>query len=162
MSAAAQPAILLDEVLRPNPPMTPRALAFVLMGVAAINFAFAAYFVSRGAWPVTPFMGADVALLAWAFRAVRIASRRHERVTLTSDSLRVVRQPPKGRATEIALNPYWVRVEMDDPPEHWSQLTLWSHGKAYRVGTFLAPEQRFSFAQMLKSGLRRAREARSA
>jgi uncharacterized membrane protein len=159
MNATAQPAILLDQVLRPNPPMPPRALAFVLMGVAAINFAFAAYFVSRGAWPVTPFMGADVALLAWAFRASRIAARQHERVTLTPSSLHVLRQPAKGNPTEISLNPYWVRVAMDDPPEPWSQLTLRSHGKAYSIGAFLAPTERLSFAQALKSALARARGA---
>jgi len=160
MNAAAQPAILLDEVLRPNPPMTPRALAFVLMAVAAMNLAFATYFVLRGAWPVTPFMGADVALLAWAFRASRIAARRHERVTLTPSSLHVLRQPAKGNATEVSLNPYWVRVHMDDPPEPWSQLTLRSHGNAYRIGAFLPPPERFSFAQILKDALARARDMR--
>jgi uncharacterized membrane protein len=161
MNATAQPVILLDRTLRPNPPMTPRALAFVLMAVATINLAFATYFVLRGAWPVTPFMGADVALLAWAFRASRIAARRHECVTLTPSSLHVLRQPAKGSATEIALNPYWVRVHMDDPPEPWSQLTLRSHGKAYRIGAFLAPSERLSFAQILKGALARAREMHS-
>ncbi|MGH6684747.1 MAG: DUF2244 domain-containing protein [Pseudolabrys sp.] len=46
---------------------------------------------------------------------------------------------------------------MDDPPEHWSQLTLWSHGKFLRIGQFLAPEERGRFAGMLRAALRAAR-----
>ena len=153
---------ILDAVLRPNPPADPRVLRAILIAVLVINLAFGLYFVSRGAWPIFPFMGLDVALLYWAFRASVRAAKRFERVTLTQENLLIARHPVKGPATQIALNPYWVRVEMDDPPEHWSQLTLWSHGKAYRVGTFLAPAQRFSFAQMLKNALRRTRETHPA
>jgi uncharacterized membrane protein len=123
-----------------------------------MNLAIALYFVSRGAWPIAPFMGADVGLLAWAFRASLIASRRKERITLTASLLRIARTPPKGGSDEIEFNPYWVRVHMDDPPDHWSQLTVWSHGKGLRIASFLAPEKRASFALTLKSALRQARE----
>jgi uncharacterized membrane protein len=46
---------------------------------------------------------------------------------------------------------------MDDPPEPWSQITLWSHGRAYRIGTFLSYLDRSSFAHTLKSSLLQAR-----
>ena len=65
--------VLLDETLRPNPPMSPRALKLVLIAVATINLIFALSFVAQGAWPIAPFMGLDVALLAWAL--VRVHSR---------------------------------------------------------------------------------------
>ncbi len=111
----------------------------------------------RGAWPVMPFMGLDVVLLAWAFRASRRAARREEHVILTPSLLRVARRPPKGTPSEIVLNPYWVRVQMDEPAEHGSQLTLWSHGKGLILGAFLPPAERASFAQRLKSALGMAR-----
>jgi len=154
--------VLLDAVLRPNPPMSRRALLIILAIVTAFNVAFALSFVLKGAWPIAPFMGLDVALLAWAFRASRRAARRFEHLTLTHDELHILRQPIKGEADEVALNPYWVRVEMDDPPEHGSQLTLWSHGKGIRVGSFLAPTERAAFAERLRSALRRARSWQSA
>src|SRR5258706_7313858 len=117
--------LLLDQVLRPTPPLTPKILLAILSIVATINLAFAISFALRGAWPIAPFMGLDVLLLAWAFRQSRIAAEREERVTLTPLQLRVQRRPaPKG-PSDIAFNPYWVRVDMDDPPEHGSQLTLW-------------------------------------
>jgi uncharacterized membrane protein len=150
--------VLLDEVLRPSPPLSPRILFAVLMLVAFVNVAIALYFVLRGAWPIAPFLGADVALLAWAFRASLIAARREEHVTLTASLLRIARRPPNGRSDEIRFNPYWVRVQMDEPPDHWSQLTIWSHGKGLKIGAFLAPDVRASFALTLKNALKQARE----
>jgi len=152
--------VLLDTVLRPNPPMSPRALSIILAIVIAMNLALAGYFVSRGAWPIMPFLGLDIALLAWAFRASTIAAKREERVRLTPEELRIARVSPEGAAAEISLNPYWVRVEMDEPAEHWSQLTLWSRGTGFRIGTFMAPAARAEFAQRLKNALRAAREYR--
>ncbi len=150
--------------------MPPRALFIILMIVAAVNLLFAGYFISRGAWPVMPFMGADVLLLAWAFHASVKASRREEQVTLTSDLLRVVRRAPGQRAGEYRLNPYWVRVQMDEAPEHArefhgdtaqvSNLTLWSHGKGLTVGGFLSPMARAQFGMELRSALARLREFR--
>jgi uncharacterized membrane protein len=149
--------VLLDSVLRPSPPLSPRVLLWILTAVAAVNIAFGLSFVLRGAWPIAPFLGLDVALLAWAFRASTRAATREERVTLTPSQLCVARTLPKKPRREWIFNPYWVRVEMDDPPEHGSQLTLWSHGKFLAIGQFLAPEERAKFAQTLKTALRNAR-----
>jgi uncharacterized membrane protein len=133
----------------------------VILGiVAAINLAFVISFVLQGAWPIAPFMGADVALLAWAFRQSQIAAEREEHVTLTRDALRIARLPRKNDAPDVSLNPYWVRVDIGDPAEPGSQLTLWSHGKGVRVGTFLAPFERAAFAARLKTALFRAKYPR--
>ena len=151
--------VLLDTVLRPAPPLSPRVLLAILMIVAALNFAFALYFVLRGAWPVTPFMGLDVALLAWAFRASLRAAKNEEHIYLTRRILRIVRRPPDRAAVETTLNPYWVRVQLEEPPGRSSQLVLWSHGKGVRIGAFLPPLERASLAERLKSALHAARGA---
>jgi len=155
---ASENGVILDKVLRPSPPLNPRTLFAILCLFATLNAAIAIYFVLRGAWPIAPFLGADVALLAWAFRASLSAARREEHVTLTRALLRVARRPPRGGGDEFFFNPYWVRIDMDDPPDHWSQLTLRSHGKGLKIGAFLAPEERASFARLLKHSLRQARE----
>ena len=156
---ASESGVLLDQVLRPSPPLSCRTLCAIFVLVVLVALAIALYFVLHGAWPVAPFLGADVVLLGWAFRASLIAARREEHVTLTPSLLRIARRQPRGRADEVRFNPYWVRVHMDDPPEHWSQLTLWSHGRGLTIGQFLAPDVRASFADALKSALRRARES---
>lgn len=149
--------VLLDATLRPNPPMPPAALKIALAVVAAINLAFALVLMSRGAWLVLPFMGADVALLAWAFHASVRASRRHERVKLTASNLLIESHPSRGVPRQIALNPYWVRVDFAEPVEQGSRLILSSHERRILVGAFLAPSERAEFAQALKAALGRAR-----
>ena len=155
---AAADNIVFDATLRPNPPLSAAVLKSIVIGVAFVNIAFAITFILRGAWPVMPFMGADVALLAWAFREVRIASRRHERVTLRPASLTVQQHPARGQPSEVVFNPYWVRVNLEEPGHHWSRLILRSHGRVVQVGSFLAPQDRQSFAGALKSALRDRRE----
>ncbi len=149
--------VLLDRVLRPSPPLRPRTLSLIVGLFALANLVLAASFLLDGAWLILPFMVAGVALLAWAFRRNLIAAGREEHVILTPSSLRIERKKPNGHRQDIVLNPYWVRLEMDEPPEHNSQLTLWSHGKGFRLGTFLAPSERASFAQALRSALWAAR-----
>jgi len=151
--------VLLDTVLKPAPPMSPRALSTILGIVIAINAAFAIYFVSRGAWPMMPFMGIDIALLAWAFRASTRAASREEHVVLTPSLLNIARKSPEGAINEVALNPYWVRVQLEEPAGRASQLTLWSHGRSVRIGSFLPPLERLSFGEQLKAALHRARTA---
>jgi uncharacterized membrane protein len=145
--------ILLDETLRPSPPMNPRALLVILIVVTAFNIAFAANFVLRGAWPIAPFMGLDVALLAWAFRSSTLAARRFEHVTLTPSALRIEQHPAKGAVKRAEFNPYWVRVDLQWPTEFSNRLFLRSHGREMQVGDFLAPSVRERFAEGLKSAL---------
>jgi uncharacterized membrane protein len=156
--SAVSDQVVFDATLRPNPPLSVPVLRAIVAVVAVINLAFAVTFILRGAWPVTPFMGADVALLAWAFRAVRIAARRHERVTLRPASLTVERHPARGAPSEVVFNPYWVRVDVEEPSNHWSRVILRSHGRSVQVGSFLAPHDRETFAGALKAALRRLRE----
>jgi uncharacterized membrane protein len=150
-------APLLDVTLRPAPPLPRRVLLIILTIVTAMNAVFALFFLMHGAWPMLPFMGADVALLAWAFRASTVAAQRVEHVVLTPSLLTIARRASKTAPKEFSFNPYWVRVDIADPPEHGSQLTLWSHGKGVRLGSFLPPLERASFAERLKDALRAAR-----
>jgi uncharacterized membrane protein len=151
--------VLLDEVLRPSPPMAPRVLQRILAGVVAVNLAIALYFVARGAWPIAPFLGLDVVLLAWAFRVSTVAAQREERITLTNSELAVARRIPNKPARNWTFNPYWVRVELAEADEHWSQLKLWSHGKFLQIGQFLAPAERAKFAVVLRDALLAARRS---
>src|SRR5512146_580695 len=149
--------LLMSATLRPSPPMAPRTLLVILAVVASFNIAFALSFILRGAWPIAPFMGLDVVLLAWAFRASTIAARRFEQVTLTPSLLRVEQHSAKGAVKEADFNPYWVRVDLQRPTEYTNRLFLRSHGRELQLGSFLAPQVREGFAEALKSALFQAK-----
>ncbi|HEY2445894.1 MAG TPA: DUF2244 domain-containing protein [Rhizomicrobium sp.] len=151
-SAETRP-ILYEATLRPNPPMGAGALVCVVAAVAAIDAAFGVYFLFRGAWPVTPFMGLDVVLLIWAFHASRKAAKHRERLSLTATSLLVDRYPSRGAHGCVEFNPYWVRVELDEALCGRRRLMLASHGRTLEIGAFLSPDRKSFLVQGLRAAL---------
>ncbi len=151
--------IFFDAVLEPNRPLGARGIALVLGLVGAISFAAGVVFALHGAWPVTPFFGADVLLLAFAMKASVRASRRREHLFLTREALLIERIDSNGRAVREEINPYWLRVDHDDPERLGAELALVSGGRRWVVGSFLGAEERAGLADALRVALREARTA---
>jgi uncharacterized membrane protein len=152
--------VFFDAVIEPNPPLKPRGLFAVIFTIALLSFIAGVVFVLRGAWPVTPFFGADVLLLYWAFILVRERSRRREHITLTADTLSVERTWLGRPAIRFEINPYWLRVDHDDPERVGAELALVSHGKRrIVVGSFLGADERARLAEALRAALAEARSA---
>jgi len=151
--------IFFNAVLEPNRPLGPGALGLVVGFIGAVSFTAGILFALHGAWPVTPFFGADVALLAWAMRASRRASRRRERLVLTRETLTIDRIGVRGETQREEINPYWLRVEHDDPDLLGADLALVSAGRRWIVGSFLGAQERAHVADALRHALRQARTA---
>jgi uncharacterized membrane protein len=149
--------VFFEATIEPNPPLRPRQLLLAVAGIALISFIAGVVFVLRGAWPVTPFFGADVFLLYWALTASTVASRRREHIRLTAERLTVERTGDGERAIRVELNPYWLRVEHDDPERVGAELALVSHGRRQVVGAFLGADERASLAEALRAALAEAR-----
>lgn len=150
--------VFLDVMLQPNRPLLPLGLFLVLAAIAGISFICGVMFVLRGAWPVTPFFGADVALLAWALHVSTREARRREHLILTSGKFILRHVDPRGRETVIEANPYWLRVDHDDPERLGAELALVSKGERLVVGKFLGADERASLADVLRHALQAARE----
>jgi len=103
--------IYFDAILEPNKPLGLRGLAMLIGFVALVSFCVGILFVLRGAWPVTPFFGADLLLLAWAMRASVRSSRRREHLVLTDEKLLIERHGARGDVRREEINPYWLRVD---------------------------------------------------
>ena len=157
-SPATQQELPFRAILHPHRSLGPTGFLILMLAIGGVSFVTGMVFLLMGAWPVFGFFGLDVALVYLAFRLNYRSGRLYETVELTPEALTVTRVHPSGKRESFDFNPYWVRVEMDDPPEHGSQLTLWSHGKFLRIGQFLAPEERARFATILKTALIRARQ----
>jgi len=151
--------VIFDAVLEPNRPLGAKGLALVIGFVALVSFVTGIMFALRGAWPVTPFFGADVALLAFAMNASVKAARRRERLILTSEALLIERISPNGLSRREELNPYWLRVDHEDPELLGPVLALVSSGRRWIVGSFLGAEERASLAEALRRALSEARTA---
>ena len=145
--------IFLDVVLTPHRSLGPRGFVIVLALLATISFVAGVIFVSIGAWPVFGFFGLDVALVYLAFRVNYREARAFETLTLTEDALTLRRVSAGGKERCVRLEPYWLRVEMDEPPEHGAPLILASRGERLSVGSFLSPEERLDLARALRAAL---------
>ena len=149
--------IFFDAILEPNKTLGPRGLAMVVGFVALVSFCAGIMFALRGAWPVTPFFGADVLLLAWAMRASARASRKREHLLLTREKLLIERHGARGEVRREEINPYWLHVDHDDPELLGAELALVSRGRRWIVGSFLGAEERTHLAEALRRALRDAR-----
>jgi uncharacterized membrane protein len=151
--------VFFDAVLEPNRPLHAKGRAILLGFVAVVSFVTALAFALNGAWPVTPFFGADVVLLALAMHVSVRASRKRERLTLTSQKLLIERISANGASRREELNPYWLRVEHEDPELMGCELALVSRGRRWVVGSFLGAEERATLADALRGALREVRLA---
>jgi uncharacterized membrane protein len=87
------------------------------------------------------------------------ASKRRERLVLTSERLLIERISPNGAARREEINPYWLRVDHEDPELVGCELALVSRGRRWIVGSFLGAEERASLAAALRRALSEARVA---
>src|ERR1041384_6382796 len=82
---------------------------FIVMGlIAGIRFVGGVLFFVLGAWPVIGFLGLDLVLIYWAFRANYLAAAAYEEVTVTPSELHVRKVSERGKIAEWSLNPAWV------------------------------------------------------
>jgi len=133
----------LDLTLTPNRSFDRRHVRWLVGGIGAIFFVGGLRFLALGAWPVLPFMAADLALLWWAFRANYAAARGHERVVLQGDALTLLRVSAQGIEKRFGFEPFWTRVQIEETPLGDANVWLAARGRRVRVGHFLsAPERR--------------------
>lgn len=136
-----------------------RAGFLVLMScLGGASFVAGMVFVILGAWPVFGFLGLDVLLVYWAFRANYQAANAYEEVTVTPSELIVRKVNPRGRVREWTANPLWVRLQQDIHEEFGvERLFLISHGRRLAIAGFLGPKEKQSFALALSRALGEAK-----
>lgn len=146
-----------DIVLRPHRSLTPAGFAAVMGILVVWSFAGGIVFWLSGAWPIIGFLGIDIGLVYWAFRASYGQGRAAERLRLADGTLTVWRVDKRGAEERFAFPCYWLRVTLEEDRNGPGQLILSSHGRHVTVGNFLAPDQRAELARELAAALRRTR-----
>ena len=141
-------------VLRPNCSASWRQVKCFFALTATICLSIAVGFAVVGYWPVLPFAGAELTLLAFALWWSSRKSQRTEVVAIDSDDVEI----EKGECEPIAHWRFpraWARVALEPSPiaQHPSRLLIGSHGKHVHVGGFLTEDERAQLANALKSAL---------
>jgi uncharacterized membrane protein len=154
----------LDLLLTPNRSLDRRHMSWLVGGVALIFLVGGLRFLVLGAWPVLPFMAADVALLWWAFRASYASGRGHERLVLADGDLMLTRVSAWGEVQRFAFEAYWTRVDMSEDALGDAIVCLASRGRRVRLGSFLSSPERLAVGKVVAAALSdyRARPSTSA
>jgi uncharacterized membrane protein len=156
-ATAATETVLLDAVLTPYRSLPPAGFAILMTAIGAVGFFAGIAFLTIGAWPITGFGVIEIGLFYVLFRLNYRSARQFERVKLTPSLLTVERHDLKGRVQRWSFQPYWLKVQLDEPIESDTPLLLRSHGNALAIGRFLSPAERLDFANALKAALHSAR-----
>jgi uncharacterized membrane protein len=144
--------------LHPYRSLSQRNFRLLLCIFSAISFATTIPFVIMGAWPVAGFMGIDVAIFYFAFRANFRAARAYEDVDVTPIALSLAKVSPEGARAEWQFHPSWVYLHKETHEEYGVQkVALVSRGRSVEVGNFLGPDDKALFAQDLSRALAEAR-----
>jgi len=114
------------------------------------TFGVAGIATALGFWPVLPFAGAEMLLLAWALHSNM--QRRFERESIDISDAEVTITYSHGEPARVVFPRHWARVKIRRPnsPLHRSHLVIESHGRAYEVGKFLTEEERRQLAAALR------------
>ncbi len=156
-AAFAEPKIF-SAVITPHRSLTPRGFLVLMLLIGGLSFLSGLMFLLRGAWPVVGFLGLDVLLVYWAFRANFRAGRAYEEVTVTASELTVRKVSPRGGVREWTLNPLWVRLDRIVHAEFGiERLFLVAHGKRLTIAGCLGPDEKASFASALSAALGEAK-----
>jgi uncharacterized membrane protein len=141
--------------LTPHRSLSPNGFVILMSVIAGFNFAGGLFFYIIGAWPVVGFMGLDVALIWWAFRANFADARRAEHIEITSHELVLRRLAESKPSQEQRFARRWVRVELEEDRERElvGPLYLRFGGKRTEIASFLGVQERLSFANALKAAL---------
>jgi uncharacterized membrane protein len=144
--------------LTPHRSLSRLGFTLVMTVLGAISFAAGLAFLLIGAWPVFGFLGLDVLLVYWAFRANYRAARAYEEVMVTPTELRVRKVSHRGQVAEWALNPLWANLDYEGDEEFGLQrLYLVSRGRKLPIGSFLPPQEKESFASALAAAISEAK-----
>lgn len=144
--------------LTPHRSLSPRGFRALMLSFAAAGFLISLPFVVMGAWSVFGFVGLDVALLYWAFRASYRAARAYEDVRLTPLELSLSKVSAHGFRDEWRFTPAFVRLEREEHPERGLQrLRLVSRGRSVDLAAFLGPDEKAQFAGAFGRALAEAR-----
>ena len=154
----AREPTLFSAIITPHRSLSSTGFLLVMALIGGISFIGGIVFFILGAWPLIGFLGLDVLLVYWAFRANYRAAAAFEEVTVTPSELKLRKVSHRGEVAEWTFNPLWTRLDRETHEEYGLlRLFLVSRGRRLAVAGFLAPQERESFAAALSAALGEAR-----
>src|SRR5262245_37326629 len=141
--------------LRPYRSLDRTGFIILMAVLIALNFAAGTAFYLLGAWPIAPFLGADVGLVWWAFRKNYNDALKEEQIEVTAHELILRRFDRDKQREELHFTRNWVKVELEEDKERdlIGRLFLRFRGERTEIGRFLGARDRKEAAALLRAAL---------
>ena len=160
MASAAGARIHLDVPTTPERSLPMAGFKVLLGALIAVNVSVGVFFVAIGATPIPIFLGLDVLGIFIAFRISYRRAATRERVVVTADEVRVIRELASASRVVWTSPTAFTRVELDSSGRHGSVLKLALSRKRLRIGQALGPREREDLAASIETAIVRARAER--
>jgi len=149
MTSAVSPRFVYLSV--PNRSLGPAGRGFALAAIAATTLGVGAFALSIGAWPVMPFAGLEVLLVAAAFLAVQRHDTDYERVEVGEHDVVVEGCHARSRFRFVA-NRAWTRLVVGLAGGRCT-LRLAYAGRSVPLGRMMTDAERRRLARELRARL---------
>ena len=146
LDADPSPSFVLHSV--PNRSLDARGRRIAVGAIAVATFGLAAFAAVLGAWPVMPFAGLEVALVALAFHLIGRHDEDFERLEIGAFAVSVEWRSARTSARFVASQP-WARLVVRERGEQCS-LGLAYAGRVVPLGRLLSDDGRRELAQKLR------------
>jgi uncharacterized membrane protein len=153
---------LLRIEICPNCSLSVRGAVMFFGSLCFVSFAIAGMLALQGFWPVLPFAGLEMIVLAWALKTT--LGRRFHRQTITVSDVDVsVESRDRAYCSQVVFPRHWAQVKLRRPASrlHPSRLTIESHGRQCELGSFLTEAERRGLALRLQRLVGRINESPS-
>jgi uncharacterized membrane protein len=141
--------------LRPYRSLGRKGFIILMAALIGLNFIAGTAFYLLGAWPIAPFLGADVALVWYAFRKNYKDALKEEHIEVTAHELILTRFDHDKQREELHFTRDWVKVELEEDKERdlIGRLFLRFRGERTEIGRFLGARDRQQAAKLLRAAL---------
>lgn len=141
--------------LAPHNALTPRGFQVLMWLVAGICGICGVVFYLIGAWPVVGFLGLDVLIIYWAFRASFRNNERREIIEVSDHRVTVTRVAPRRQDEVLQFLRSLVRIELEEDRQREliGRLLIRERGRICEIGSFLGPDERRSFFKAFKAAV---------
>ena len=148
--------------IRPNCSLTVRSARVFFVSACLVPFGMGGFLALKGFWPILPFAGLEMALLAWALK-VSLERRFHSQTITVTESDVTVESHQSASHQRLVFPRHWAQVKLRRPAAslHPSRLTIESHGRQCELGSFLTEEERRGLALRLQRVIGRVNESPS-
>ena len=146
MASVESPPFVFVSV--PNRSLGPWGRRWALAAIAATTLGVAGFAMAIGAWPVMPFAGLEVVLVALAFRVLQSHDGDFERLEVHPHEV-VVEARDARSSSRFVANRAWVRVELLRRGRRCT-LRLAYAGQRVTLGRMLTDEGRRRLARELR------------